>query len=405
MKTRLYLSIALPFFLLSTLIAQKPRVFLMNADTLVSIQSAVFKGDKRYVPAVKRLIRDADKALKLDIVTITEKEIMPPSGDIHDYFSLSRYWWPDPEKPDGLPYIRRDGETNPESEKIPDHKNLNSFIKSVTTLALGYYYSGNEEYAARASEWLTAWFIKSETRMNPNLRFAQQVRGRDVERGTGILDGREFSQLVDAIGILRLSRSLPRDDDRNITSWFKEYLTWLVESPNGKSESNARNNHGSWYDVHATSVALFVGDKTRANAICEEAKTKRIGYQITPEGRQPEELARTLSWHYSQFNLTALFRLATLSRHVGIDLFNYSSTDGRSIRTGLDYLIPFAYREKEWEEKQIKAFDNDMLALVARQAAAVYGEKKYQKVWERFFDGDGMTNRSLLQFGLVSFQN
>lgn len=381
--------------------AQKPRVFLLNADTLASIQSAVFKGDKRFQPAVKRLMKDADKVLKASIVTIVEKDILPPSGDKHDYFSLSRYWWPDPEKPDGLPYIRRDGDTNPEAEKIPDHKNLNTFIKAVSTLAFAYYYSGSEHYAQRAGEWLQTWFINDETKMNPHLRFAQQVRGRDIERGTGILDAREFSQLVDAIGIIRMSRSWQRADDTKVVEWFKEYLKWLVESPNGQSESNVKNNHGSWYDVHTVAVALFVGDRQRAKTICEEAKTKRIGSQFTPEGKQPEELTRTLSWHYSQFNLTALFRLAALAKHVGVDLFNFQTEDGRSIRLGLDYLIPFAYKEKKWEEKQIKEFDYAMLGMLGRQAATEYRDKKYQKLWERFFDGDKSTDRSVLQYGVL----
>ena len=42
--------------------------------------------------------------------SVMDKQHVPPSGDKHDYMSLGPYWWPDPDKPDGLPYIRRDGE-------------------------------------------------------------------------------------------------------------------------------------------------------------------------------------------------------------------------------------------------------------------------------------------------------
>ena len=34
--------------------------------------------------------------------------------------SVGPYWWPDPSKPDGLPYIRKDGHKNPERGKIGD---------------------------------------------------------------------------------------------------------------------------------------------------------------------------------------------------------------------------------------------------------------------------------------------
>lgn len=387
----------------SVLIAQRPKVFLMNADTLLSIQSSVFKGDKRYIPAVKKLKKDAEKAMKIEITSVMQKEILPPSGDKHDFFSLSRYWWPDPSKADGLPYIRKDGEVNPEILKISDHENLMQMFRTVNTLALAYFYTADVQYADRAIQWLRTWFLNTETRMNPHLRFSQQIRGKDIERGTGILDGREFSTLIDAIGILRLSPSLSPEENKGIDQWFREYYTWLTESPNGKSEYNAENNHGSWYDVHTSSVALFVGQKEKARSIVESAKAKRIAYQFSPEGKQAEELVRTLSWHYCQFNLSALFRLATLSRHTGTDLFGYSTEDGRSLRKGLDYLIPFALREKEWKEVQLKDFNYDMLAQLSRQAAAVYREPKYLQIYQKFYDGDMQADRSILQFGVVAF--
>ncbi len=387
--------------LVSSLWGQKPKVYLLNADTLMSVQQSVFKGEKRYLSAAKKLMRDAEKVLKMEIPAITDKELVPPSGDKRDYYSLSRYWWPDPKKEDGLPYIRRDGETNPETESIPDNKNLNTFMKSVTTLAWAYFYSGDEKYAESAVVWLRTWLINPETRMNPNLRFSQQVRGRDIERGTGILDAREFSQFVDAIGIVQMSRSFPSEENAKITQWFKDYLQWLVESPNGISESNAQNNHGTWYDVQTTAIALFVGDKARALQICEKAKTKRIAYQITPEGKEPEELVRTLSWHYSQFNLYALTRLADLARNVNVDLWNFSTTDGRSIRTCLDYLIPFADKEKKWEATQIKEMTFEALSMTAMRAAAVYGNEKYLNVFNKFYAGNRETDRTILQYGVV----
>jgi hypothetical protein len=403
MKNTILLLLAL-VIICTDLFAQRPRVFLLNADTLVSIQSAVFKGDKRYVPAVKKLRKDADKAMNVEIVTVMQKEILPPSGDKHDFFSLSRYWWPDPSKPDGLPYIRKDGETNPEVLKNPDHENLMMLFRCVNTLALAYYFTGEEQYASRAVEWIRTWLIAPETKMNPHLRFSQQIRGIDKERGTGILDGREFSSMIDAIGILRLSRSLSPADNQALEKWFKEYFTWLTESPNGKSESNARNNHGTWYDVHTVSVALFVGKKETARRIVEEAKEKRIAYQFSPEGEQAEEFARTLSWHYCQFNLSALFRLSTLARHTGVDLFNYSTQDGKSIRKGLDYLLPFAYKEKEWKGVQLKEFNYDMLAQVSRQAAVEYKDEKYFRVWQKFNSTDPKSDRSNLQYGILAME-
>src|ERR1044072_5271844 len=71
-----------------------------------------------------KLERDARKALVSGPFSITSKATTPPSGDKHDYMSQAPYFWPDPQRPNGLPYIRRDGDRNPEINKITDHKSL-----------------------------------------------------------------------------------------------------------------------------------------------------------------------------------------------------------------------------------------------------------------------------------------
>lgn len=390
------------FFIVQVLFSQKPRVFLLDADSLVSIRSSISGGNKIYTPALKKLLKDADKALKAEPLSVTTKVLLPPTGDKHDYYSLSRYWWPDPSKPDGKPYIRRDGETNPENETITDHVFLQKTVTNINTLALAFYYTGEEKYAERASELIRVWFLNPETKMNPNLTYSQTILGRPEPRGTGILDAREFCTLVDGLGILQLSRSWEKKEQQQVIAWFKEYLKWLRESKNGLHEIDAQNNHGTWYDVQATAIALFVGETAIAKQICEGAKSKRIAYQITPEGGQPEELVRTLSFHYSTFNLFALSRLATLSNHVGVDLWNYKTSDNRGIRTALDHLIPYAYKEKKWEWPQIKDLDPEYLLLVARKAGVIYSDGRYIKVWEQLFDGTKESDKIVLQQGFVS---
>ena len=47
--------------------------------------------------------------------SVVEKTLTPATGNKHDYLSLSPYYWPDPTKPNGLPYIIHDGIVNPTS--------------------------------------------------------------------------------------------------------------------------------------------------------------------------------------------------------------------------------------------------------------------------------------------------
>src|SRR5260370_7836542 len=66
------------------------------------------------------LERRAAALLDLEPPTVVRKHTLPPSGDIHDYLSIAPYWWPNPDTADGLPWVQRDGHTNPRSRDIPD---------------------------------------------------------------------------------------------------------------------------------------------------------------------------------------------------------------------------------------------------------------------------------------------
>src|SRR5687767_1188678 len=98
----------------------QPRVFLLDQKQLAATKQKLTAGDATLAPALEQLMRDASTAMKDGPWSVTQKGVTPPSGDKHDYMSQAPYWWPDPAKPDGLPYIRRDGERNPEIYKITD---------------------------------------------------------------------------------------------------------------------------------------------------------------------------------------------------------------------------------------------------------------------------------------------
>ncbi|MGB6432120.1 MAG: alginate lyase family protein, partial [Candidatus Acidiferrales bacterium] len=161
-----------------------PRVFRTPPATLAALRERIAAGNFSD-PALDQLRADADRALAQAPLSVIDKQIAPPSGDKHDYMTLAPYWWPDPSKPDGLPYIRRDGQTNPEIHKIPDHQSFDTLTSSAYDLALAYYLFRDESYATHAELLLRAWFLDPATRMNPNLQYAQAVRGVNEGRGTG----------------------------------------------------------------------------------------------------------------------------------------------------------------------------------------------------------------------------
>jgi hypothetical protein len=215
--------------------------------------------------------------------------------------------------------------------------------------------------------------------MNPNLKYAQAIPGRNQGRGAGIIETHNLPELIDAVGLLHGSPAWGANEQKALQKWFDAYLMWLLESAEGRAESKARNNHGSWYDVQIASFALFVDRKDLARKILEDFGTRRIAEQIEPDGRQPQELERTQSWNYSLFNLEALFDAASLGNNLDLDLWNFETPDKRSIRKALDWLLPFAIGEKKWNYEQISSWQPEKLAPFLRQAAVRYHELSYER--------------------------
>ncbi len=375
-----------------------PQVFLLEAKDLEASRRAIHENDKNIAPAWGRLQRDAQKVLSEGPFSIVNKAVTPPSGDKHDYMSQAPYFWPDPKKPDGLPYIRRDGERNPEINKITDHKSLDDLENSVETLALAYYFKGDEAYATKAVALLRAFFLDPATRMNPNLQYAQFIPGINTGRGIGLIETRGLTRVVDAIGLLERSQALTSQDENGLRDWFGKFLQWMLESKNGREESAAKNNHGTYYDVQIVSFALFVGRKDLAKEILEQAKQKRIATQIEPDGKQPLELARTKAWSYSNGNLDGLMQLATLGQYVGVALWTFQTKDGRGIRKALDFLVPIAVGEKKWTYPEIGGgVKPETLFPLMRRAAAVYRDKAYQSMMAKVPPQDAADRSRLIR--------
>ncbi len=348
---------------------QKPTTFLLNADLLRTTKAAIQQGDQSLRAARQTLLKTADQVLTKAAHSVVEKSKTPPSGDKHDYMSVGPYWWPDSTKANGLPYIRKDGQINPERSAIADETYLKTLCNDVQTLAVAYYFSDDEKYARRAAELLRVWFLNADTRMNPNLNYGQAIPGITDGRGIGLIDTRSLAKLVDAVQLLKPSNAWPAADHVALQGWFRQFLNWMLTSPIGKDEADEHNNHGTYYDVQVIAFALFLDDKALAKKWIEEQTYARIQSQLKADGSQPHELARTLSWNYSVMNLQGFFGLASLAENVNIDLWNYETPDGKSIKKAFLWLLPYASGQKTWAHKQIKPLHRDLfepLDLVAR---------------------------------------
>ena len=382
----------------SVLGAQAPRTLLARGEVLARVRERVRAGDSALAPAYAKLLDDARRALAVAPASVMDKQRMPASGDRHDYMSFGPYWWPDSTKPDGLPFIRRDGQVNPGSRQDSDSPRMGRMSDASTTLALAYYLSGDERYAEHAARLLRTWFLDSATRMNPNLRFGQAIPGITDGRGIGLIDTRELASLIDAMALLHGSPSWRADDEQGMLRWYGDFLRWLKTSPQGLDEAKEKNNHGTWVDVQTAAIALFVGDTAFARQVVAERGRRRIDTQITSDGREPFELARTRSLSYSQFNADALTRLAELGRWVGVDLWHYTSPTGGSIRGALAYLAPYADSTRKWPVRQITPVSSSALLGTYRRADAALRDPALRTAIAQMPAANRATDRSRLLY-------
>ena len=353
-----------------------PKVLLIDETRLVALKNKSIQQDAAVAELVSGLRTQADKLLDMQPVSVMDKPAAPPGGNKHDYMSQAPYFWYDSSKPKGLPYLRRDGQRNPEIYTITDHKEMSELDNASRILALAWYFTGDEKYALKAAVLLRHWFFDESTRMNPNLNYAQAVPGVNDGRGTGIIESIALTGIADAAGLLEGSHSWTTADASALRQWYVQYLDWMLTSKNGKDEHAAKNNHGTWYLVQAADFALFTGNAAKARELTEEGKIKMDG-QIEQDGKMPLELARTNGLGYSTYNLQAWFKLGILSERTGTNLWNYQNKGGAGIRTALDWLRPYALGEKKWDYQQISGYKKEDYYGLLLQASTKYKESRY----------------------------
>lgn len=364
-------------------------LFCLDEQVLEEQHRAYRAGTPELSPAVAALIQAADDALRLPCPSVTDKTTVSPSGDMHDYWNPAPYWWPNPATADGLPYVRRDGKRvpgthlgEPGSEQY-DRTSLQNMIDRTFACALAGYFTERAEYWRHAASLVRTWFLDPATRMNPHLDYAQVRRGHDgnVGSASGIIETKDFYYLLDAIRLVERTGELSESEQAALREWFAEFGRWLEKSPQGSQERDALHNHGLWYDVQAAAVQSYLGD-TAALAGTLRRGLERIGHQFDPsDGRQPAELQRTLTRHYTTYALSACLVLADFARRYGQDFVRFEHPRGTRLEHGIRWVLDLAGRP--WPYQQIGAFDEDRLQVLAHWSAGLGIED-----WDRFWVKD-----------------
>ena len=352
---------------------------------------------------IDQLIMDAEEAMNRGPYSVIDKTTLPPSGVAKDYWHPAPYWWPNPDTPDGLPYINRDGIRvpgtrlyEPESDKY-DRTRLQLVFDDSIMLALAWRFTKQQKYADHAARIMERFFVNSDTGMNPHLKYAQVRMGHDNNMGSnsGIIEMKDLYYYLDAVRLLVGAGVLTPATLKSVDQWLETYLDWLLNSPQGLGECMANNNHGSYYDLQVASVAAFLGRHEISLQALARAQD-RIGRHFKPDGSQPQELERNTSAHYCCFNFQSWINIAEMASRWGFDLWSYQAPNGASLIKGAQWLL--SHLGSKWPYQQIDQFDYDRFypvwfvvpeGLVQLPEGVSMPDTKYQ-VKAKFFPHDGI---------------
>jgi hypothetical protein len=304
----------------------------------------------------KRVIAQAERYLREQPVTVTAVRAERSAGGPHDFFSEGDYWWPDPANPTG-PYIRRDGETNPAN--FDAHRDaMRRLSQIVPALVAAYEITRDERYARHAVAHLRAWFVDDATRMNPNLLYAQAIKGVATGRGIGIIDTIHLVEVAQAAMELERLGAL-RDPVLGATKdWFRQYVAWMTTHPYGIAERDNGNNHSAAWALQVAAFSRFTGDTAQLSAMRTFFREKLVPGQMAPDGSFPRELARTKPYGYSLFQLDVMGMLAEALSTPSDNMWRFTTPDGRGMAKAVAYMYPYIADKKSWPKPpDVQYFD------------------------------------------------
>jgi len=356
------------FVLLLTMLAAPVQAQLTRGD-LVQLERA-------------RVLAAADRSVREAPVTITAVRAERSAGGPHDFYSEGDYWWPDPRSPDS-PYVRRDGETNPDNF-VAHRDAMRRLSQIVPALVAAYQITRDERYARAAAAHLQAWFVDERTRMNPNLLYGQAIKGRARGRGTGIIDTIHLVEVARAVWVLERMGYLKGETLAGTKRWFREYLEWITTHPYGIDERNSGNNHAAAWALQVAEFAHLVGDEARLASTRRFFEDTLVPGQMAADGSFPRELARTKPYGYSLFQLDVMGALAWVLSTRQRDEWAYTAPDGRGMRKAVAFMYPFIKDRRAWPKPPDVMYDDQW---PVRHPALLFGglalhEARYLDLWK-----------------------
>lgn len=323
-------------------------LFILASALITFLFCTSQKEDRTYIEGVLKqgVLERAVSNLQEKPVTVTAFIAERSAGDIHDFYSEGDYWWPDSLNQDG-PYVRRDGQTNPDNFIAHRHAMIR-FSSIVGNLTSAYLLTKDETYVAAVMKHVRAWFMNEATLMHPHLLYAQAIKGIATGRGIGIIDTVHLMEVAQSLRRLEEAGVLSEEDIAGTKKWFSDYLIWMSTHPYGVDEMNAKNNHGTCWMMQAAVFARYVGDEDMIQICRKQYKEVLLPNQMAKDGSFPRETERTKPYGYSLFNLDALATICQTLSDETDNLWNYTSDGDKNMQRGIEFIYPYVVDKTTW---------------------------------------------------------
>ncbi|KAF8192373.1 alginate lyase-domain-containing protein [Mycena galopus ATCC 62051] len=312
----------------------------------------------RFAGAEATIVAWAEEMASHGPWSVTNKPVVAPSNDVHDYMSWAPYEWANcsnvqnttalslADESKECNFIFRDGQVNPERFLIEDFQSFFNLSDAVlyNSIAAVLQNKSSSVYSQNVAKFVNAWFLNSSTAMNPNLNYAQMNRGPGGQRGayTGILDLRGFAKIASGILILRSSNNTDwtSDLDSQFIAWCNKYISWLDTAPTAQQAAHATNNHGTIFVNQYAALKLIVNDVSGAVNWTKGYFAGDFQNQINSTGDQPQEAVRETPYHYRNFNIAGMVTNARLLSYADPTSAPWNITaHGVTIQKTVDFLM------------------------------------------------------------------
>ena len=355
------------------------RTFHLKLRNLEIDRALWLAGDPALKRRVQALEGRANSALLRGPYSVTQntaKIPINPSHDPHDFVGIAFRAWPNPDTPDGLPWIIRDGHHNPANDL--DWTFFDPMVADAELLSLAYYITRDERYAEHAGRLLRAWFIDPDTRMNPHMKYSNIVPGTGF-RGVNLpifMIG--MYRICDAAGILEASPSWDQADADALAAYFRTLLSWLETDPDAVADGEVQQNHSTYYRAGRMAMYRYLKDTARARQAFDDYVDRFLPLQFASDGTQPLEMERANNFTYHINGLTAAYSIAQLADGMGRarNLWNHTTSDGAGLRKSTEFLLPYLLGHVEWPyfADEVFTIEPEKRALMLQRAALGFND-------------------------------